>query len=246
VNDPRQEPWRLQIHETIVSTSDLCRTLAARGEPDGLAVLARQQTGGRGSRGRGWESPSGNLFLSVLLRPDERARDAGQWSLLAGVALAEALAPYLPDPSALRLKWPNDVLLSGAKLAGILVDSAATPSGDVDYLVIGVGANLAVAPDVPGRAVACVADVAPPPPVEDFARALLARLDAWRLIRARDGFAAIRAAWLRLAAPLGSPTTLRQGERLVEGRLAGLADDGSLLLDDHGEVAAFTTGEVLQ
>ena len=94
--ETRPPGWRLQTHEVLASTSDFCRERAAAGEPEGFAALARRQTQGRGSRGREWESPVGNLFLSVLLRPAERARDAGQWSLLAGVALAEALAAHLP------------------------------------------------------------------------------------------------------------------------------------------------------
>ena len=241
----RQRAWRLQIHETLPSTSDRCRALAAAGEPDGLAVLARRQTQGRGSRGRGWESANGNLFLSVLLRPSERARDAAQWSLLAGVALGEALADHMPDASALRLKWPNDVLLHGRKLAGILVDSSADAGGMVEWLVIGMGVNLAVAPNVPGRPVACLADVTDPPSPEDFSAALLARLDHWRDIRLSEGFPAIRAAWLARAPAPGSTVMLRLGERMLGGGFAGLGEDGSLLLAHDGGVHAFATGEVL-
>jgi BirA family transcriptional regulator, biotin operon repressor / biotin---[acetyl-CoA-carboxylase] ligase len=208
-------------------------------------VLARRQSRGRGSRGRDWESPDGNLFLSVLLRPQEQARDAAQWSLLAGVALAETLASFLPDSSVLQLKWPNDVLLNGGKLAGILVDSAATPAGAVEWLVLGIGVNLVAAPNVPGRAIACLAEFASPPPAEDFAGVLLTRLHHWRTVRAQDGFAAVRAAWLGWAPALGSAVTLRLGERRIGGGFAGLADDGSLLLSTDGRVDAFATGEVL-
>ena len=222
--------WRLQLHDVLPSTSDLCRTRAVEGEPAGLAVLARRQTQGRGSRGRAWESPDGNLFLSVLLRPRERARDAAQWSLLAGVALAETLAPHVPERTALRLKWPNDVLLSGRKLGGVLVDSSADPAGVLDWLVIGIGVNLAVAPVVPGRAAACLADVATAPPPETFARALLARLRVWQTVRESQGFSPIRAAWLGHAPDPGSSVTLRIGERMLGGGFAGLGEDGSLLL----------------
>lgn len=243
---PRQDIWRLAIHEVLPSTSDLCRTLAAAGEPEGFAALARRQTAGRGSRGRDWQSPPGNLFLSALLRPREPARHAAQWSLLAGVALAEALSPRLPDPSALRLKWPNDLLLADAKLAGILVDSAAGADGGLDWLVIGVGANLAVAPEVPGRAVAALAEVAPAPPPEDVARDFLAALDVWRRRRLLDGFAPIRAAWLARAPEIGAPISLRIGAETLGGGFAGLGEDGSLLMQTGGRVHAFGAGEVLQ
>ena len=207
--------------------------------------MALRQTQGRGSRGRDWRSPAGNFYCSALLRPRERARDAGQWSLLAGVALADALAPLLPDPAALRLKWPNDVLLGGGKLAGILVDVAANPDGGVDWLVIGAGVNLAVAPEVPGRVVAALADVAVPPSPEDFAGRFLAALHHWRCVRLLEGFAPVRAAWLARAPGLGSDVTLRVGEQRLGGAFAGLGDDGALLLHTGRSVRAFSTGEVL-
>lgn len=93
-----EKAWRLKTYEVLPSTSDLCRSLAEAGEPDGLAILARRQTNGRGSRGREWISPPGNLNLSVLIRPSETLVAAAQWSLLAAVALAEALS--FPPPRA--------------------------------------------------------------------------------------------------------------------------------------------------
>jgi BirA family biotin operon repressor/biotin-[acetyl-CoA-carboxylase] ligase len=245
MSEARQEFWRLQIHEVLPSTSDLCRTLAAAGEPEGLAVLARRQTQGRGSRGRDWESPAGNLHLSVLLRPDEPAGQAAQWSLLAGVALAEAIAELLPHSAELELKWPNDLLLGNAKLAGILVDSAARPDGMLDWLAIGIGVNLANAPDVPGRTVACLAEIVPPPAPEDFAGTVLACLGRWRCRRRHEGFAAIRAAWLGYAPEPGRHIEFRLGDRRLGGLFAGLGADGSLLLHTGGGVQSFAAGEVL-
>ncbi len=237
--------WRLKIVEVLPSTSDLCRTLAEAGEPDGLAVLARRQTQGRGSRGRDWTSPLGNLSLSVLLRPTEAARDAGQWALLAGVALAETMAPFVPDPAALALKWPNDVLLDGRKLAGILVDSATDAQGGLRHVILGMGANLAVAPDLPDRPTACLAELGPPPSPEAFAADLLDRIAHWRRIRLIEGFAPIRAAWQARALGLGSHMAIRCDGQVLGGIYAGLGEDGSLLLKAGGKVRSFTTGEVL-
>ena len=237
--------WRLAVHDVLSSTSDLCRELAGQGEPEGLAVLALRQTKGRGSRGRAWDSPAGNLHLSVLLRPGEWARSAGQWSLLSGVALWQTVADLVPSAAALRLKWPNDLLLDGRKLAGILIDSSADASGRLDWLVVGIGVNLAHAPPLAGRATASLAELVVPPAPAAAAARLLARLDEWRRVRQREGFEAIRAAWLAHGPPMDEPVTLKLRDRLVEGAFAGLGDDGGLKLRAGGEVETFTTGDVL-
>jgi len=236
--------WRLEVHDSLPSTADLCRSRAEAGEPEGLAILARQQTAGHGTRGRSWTGAVGNLFLSVLLRPGGPAGEASQWSLLAGVALAEALSAGLPDKAVLALKWPNDVLLHGRKVAGILLESAADARGGLVWLSIGLGANLATAPPVPGRGIACLAECGPPPPPETMARRVLAALAQWRDVRAHAGFAPVRAAFLARAPAHGTRITLRLGERMLDGAFAGLGEDGSLLLRTGGRVQAFAAGEV--
>jgi len=237
--------WRLQVFPSLDSTSDLCARLAEAGEPEGLAVLALRQTAGRGSRGRNWESPTGNMYLSALLRPPGMLAEASRWALLVAVALADAIALLLPDPSLLALKWPNDVLLDGRKVAGILLDAAGKAGGAIDWLVIGCGINLTQAPAVPGRRTACIAELAEPPAPEAMARLLLDRLAHWRAVRAREGFAPVRAAWLARAQPVGTRVQLSYNGRLLGGTFAGLADDGSLLLSTGEGVAAFATGEIL-
>jgi BirA family biotin operon repressor/biotin-[acetyl-CoA-carboxylase] ligase len=233
--------WRLRVQESLPSTSDLLLRLAAAGEPEGLAVLAHRQTGGRGRDGRAWDSPPGNLHLSVLLRPAGPAREAGQWSLLAGVAMHEAMANWLPEAAPLTLKWPNDLLLGGAKLAGALCESAADAAGRMEWLVAGIGANLARAPAIPGRATACLADLVPAPPAAQVAVALLHALDRWRAVRSSGGFAPIRAAWMARGPRPDQPLAVRGG---IAGRYAGLAEDGSLLLAHAGQVHAVASGEI--
>nr|WP_246514337.1 biotin--[acetyl-CoA-carboxylase] ligase [Neoroseomonas soli] len=235
----------MRIHEALPSTSDLVAQLAGAGEPEGLAVLARRQTAGRGTQGRAWESRAGNLHLSVLLRPTEPLRHAPQWGLLAAVALADAVAPLLPDPASLALKWPNDLMLGGAKAAGILAEVVAGDRGGIAWLCLGIGVNLAHAPEVPGRATACLADagIAPPPP-EEFARSLLAALDRRRAQRLAEGFGAIRAAWLARGPAPDTHLAVRRHGAEIAGRFAGLAEDGSLLLTTGGRVHAIASGEV--
>ncbi len=234
--------WRLQRFETIESTSDLCATLAQAGEPAGLAVLAARQTHGRGSRGRQWETLPGNLALSVLLRPSGPAVDAGQWALLAAVALAEALEAAAPGVT-VRLKWPNDALLDGRKLGGILIDTALNPAGRLAWLVIGFGANLVAAPELAGKTAGCL----PHAPCAVLAATLtLQRLNHWAGIQRRDGFGPVRQAWLQRGPTLGDWLRLGIGASQVGGTFAGLSDTGALLLHSGGRVHAFATGQVLQ
>lgn len=237
--------FRLRIHEALPSTSDLVAQLAEAGEPEGLAVLARRQTAGRGTQGRAWEGRAGNLHLSVLLRPTDPLRQAPQWGLLAAVALADAVAPLLPDPAALALKWPNDLMLNGAKAAGILTEATAGEGGRIAWLCLGIGVNLVHAPEVPGRATACLAGLGVTPPVpEVFAEALLTALERRRMQRALEGFGPIRDAWLARGPALDTHLAIRRGGTDIAGRFAGLAEDGSLLLATGGRVHAVASGEV--
>ena len=229
--------WRLRIHDSLASTNDLLKRLAAAGEAEGLAVLARQQTGGRGRDGRVWSSPTGNLYFSLLLRPDGPAREAARWGLVAGLAMVRGLAPFAPDPSALRLKWPNDVLLGEAKLAGVLCESAATAEGGLDWFIMGIGANLAAPPELPDRRTAGLGAIPP----EQVACSMLAALEQIKNMWRAEGFGAVRAAWMAHGPDMQAPLTLRDGRA---GQYAGLAEDGSLLLAIDGRVRAVATGEV--
>ncbi|OYV38795.1 MAG: biotin--[acetyl-CoA-carboxylase] ligase [Acidocella sp. 20-61-6] len=230
-------PWRLEVFEELASTSDLCLARAEAGEPAGLAVLALRQTAGRGSRGRGWLAPVGNLNLSVLLRPDRPVAESGHMALLAGIAVAEAIENAAGI--ATQLKWPNDVLLGGAKLAGILVETSPAVA-KLDWLVLGIGINLAEAPDIPGRATTALRahgeELAP----RDAAAAVLAALARWHERPAE----AIRETWLTRAHPLGTELTV-QGREPRQGRFAGLSPAGELLLACNDRIEPFSTGDVL-
>jgi len=235
--------WALVVHDSLPSTSDFCIDRARAGEPEGLAVLARRQTRGRGSRGRIWQSSAGDLSLSVLLRPGGAAAAAGCWALLAGLVLAETLARFAPDPAALRLKWPNDVLLDERKLGGVLIDSAGADR--LDWLVIGFGANLAWAPDIPDRPTTCLAALGPAPEPEAVAEKLLTALAHWRERLDAGGFASLRAAWLARAHPAGTALRIQAGDREIRGAFAGLTERGTLLLSAEGRLHEVAAGEVL-
>lgn len=227
------------MHAAVPSTADMLAARAEAGEPEGLAILAAAQTAGRGRSGRIWASPPGNLHLSVLLRPEGPPREAPQWSLLAGVALAEAASEVVAEPAELRLKWPNDLLLRGAKCAGILAESALTPGGGIAWLGLGFGVNLAHAPALADRPTAVLGGGPP----AAFATRLLGRLHHWRSVQRAEGFASVRAAWLRFGPRPGEPITVRGFPG--PGRFAGLAGDGSLLVDIDGTRRAIPAGEIL-
>ncbi len=228
--------WRLQTHDSLPSTQDAAIAAAKSGDPGRLAILAAEQTKGRGSRGRAWTGASGNLHVSALFRPEELAPQPGFWALMAGISLHECVAAYLPDTDALKLKWPNDLMHQGAKLGGILIDSAITAHGMLDWVVIGLGVNLRVAPTIEGRATAALAG-APIPPAA-LAAKLLQSFDHWTL----RPFQELRDAWLDRAQPIGTWLSITTGTSTCAGAFAGLADDGALLLSGHA--TPITTGEV--
>ena len=209
--------FALEVVEQAASTNDELKRRAEAGAGE-VALMARRQTAGRGRMGRLWTAPAGNLNLSVLLRPGP-VRSPGHWSLMCGVALAEAVRAARPDAD-VRLKWPNDVLLDGGKLAGILLEAGG------DWVVAGFGVNLVAAP-VLDRPTACLGVPLGP---EAFAEALLGRVAAWRDRMAAEGFRPVRDAWLA-----SGPAP---GAALPEGTFAGLADDGALLVTRDGTMLA--------
>lgn len=206
--------------------------------PDGQWVLTDRQTAGRGRRGRVWSDGSGNLMASVLVRADGPVQ---QLSFVAAVALFDALVgPAVPTRARLALKWPNDLLLDGAKLSGILLERAG------DALVIGFGVNIASHPQASERRATslAVAGLATMTPVDLLAR-LMPAFDRWRAIWAIEGFAPVRAAWLARAAGIGDRIAAHLGNETQAGHFEGLDADGALLLRlDDGQLRAIHAGEV--
>jgi len=234
--------WRIERHETLPSTNDRAIAAAEAGEAPGLVVLAAEQTAGRGRAGRAWASSPGNLFCSVLLPPLPALR-GGAGALLAGLAAHQALSPAVPPPHALRLKWPNDLMVGSAKLGGILVEAGTTARGE-PWLVAGIGANLAAAPVAVGRPVTSVAALggrAEPGPVAGaIAGALAEALEAF----AGGGMAWLVRAWSERALAEGTAISVQAVSGRLSGRYAGLDGDGALLLATGEGVRRVVAGEV--
>jgi BirA family transcriptional regulator, biotin operon repressor / biotin---[acetyl-CoA-carboxylase] ligase len=200
------------------STNDDVLEIARSGGSEGLWLRAERQTGGKGRQGRTWQSPPGNLYASTLVRLRPGDPPAPSLALAAAVALHETVALSVPG---VQIKWPNDLLVGTAKLAGILLERAE------DAVVIGFGVNLAFHPeqlDRPAASVAALTSTAPDPSIfmEWLAEAFARRLGQWR----GEGLAPIRIAWLAAAHPLGTALTTSAGEGLFDG----LTETGSLRL----------------
>ncbi len=138
---------KLVALDEVDSTNDEARRLAEGGAEEGTLVWGLSQRKGRGRHGRDWASPEGNLYLSLLLRPDCPPREAAQLSFVAAMALTGALNVLVAPHSRIDFKWPNDVLLNGSKVAGILLEASTTGADALDWLIVGTGVNVARAPD---------------------------------------------------------------------------------------------------
>ncbi len=216
----------------VGSTNDEARRLAEQGAEDGTLVWALEQTAGRGRQGRRWTSPPGNLYCSLVLRPDLPLSRAAELSFVAARGLGGAIGGLIPPQVEMRYKWPNDVLLNERKVSGILLESCLRPDQSLDFIVLGVGVNVASQPAearFPAtslRAEGAGADVDAVTVLESFARHFLNWTDRWL----DEGFAPVRAEWQARAWRLNETLDIAlHGDRLT-GRFAGLADDGALVL----------------
>jgi BirA family transcriptional regulator, biotin operon repressor / biotin---[acetyl-CoA-carboxylase] ligase len=235
--------YRLVRHCRIASTNDEAKRLARMGEGEGTLVWARAQSAGHGRQGRVWVSPPGNLYLSLILRPEVPLAAAAQLGFAGALAVGEACRELAPG-AAISFKWPNDVLLAGRKMSGLLLESEAQRGSDLAWLVLGIGVNLAtypVAADYPATALAATGvEITPGVLLGALARRFLAWYEQWRA----TGFAALRDAWLAQAQGMGREIRVRLPQESFTGIFAGLDADGALLLDGGAGRRRVAAGEV--
>lgn len=231
--------------EEIDSTSAEARRRAAEGQAGPVWITATRQTAGHGRRGRAWETGSGNLAATLLFTTGKPAAEAAQVSFVAALAVADLALAYLPS-ALVSLKWPNDLLISGRKAAGILVESGKRDGGDL-WVAVGIGVNLAtppVAAERPATAFAAHLQPPPPPPLEAL-DVLRAAFDRWLALWNASGFAPIAQAWTARAHGVGEPCQARLPNETVSGVAEGLESDGALRLRlPTGEVRRITAGDV--
>jgi BirA family biotin operon repressor/biotin-[acetyl-CoA-carboxylase] ligase len=236
---------RLVIHESLASTNTEALTRAQRGEPGPLWVTAREQTAGRGRRGNEWISQLGNLYATLLIVDPSPPENAPQLSFVAALAAHDAIAECAPElRGELSLKWPNDILCGGKKLAGILIEGEGVNRRLA--VAIGIGVNCKHHPaQVPYPATdlaACGAEVAAEDLLCALSGALPRRLAQWQK---GTGFPSTRADWLDRAAGIGDDMRVRLPTQELYGRFEGLDDRGRLLLRlADGALQTVTAGDV--
>jgi BirA family biotin operon repressor/biotin-[acetyl-CoA-carboxylase] ligase len=229
--------WRIRRLAVTASTNDDAKKAARGGEPEGLVVWALRQTDGKGRHGRTWESPEGNLYCSLLLRPACAPKDFGQYGFVAALALYDVVHEYAPNTS-VTLKWPNDVLADGKKISGVLIESGE------GWLIVGMGLNILSHPEgglYPATSLCALGGTETD--VKTILERLLERITHWQNVLKTESFASIRVAWLERAGQGRVMVKLPQG--VVEGTFLGLGADGALWLRlADGSERAIATGDV--
>ncbi len=231
--------------EIVLETGSTNADLASRisgGEhvPEGHWLVANCQTAGRGRQGRDWFDGAGNFMGSTIVTIGERDPIPSSLALVVGLAVYETVQACVPNPSELSLKWPNDLLLSGAKLAGILLERVA------DKVIVGIGVNLDAAPQLPDRQTISLKVIGAAVDRDTFASNLAASLDAelerWRTY----GLDTIIRRWEAAAHPVGTPLKVHEPDAsMVEGQFQGLTPDGAMRLRlADGAIRAIHAGDV--
>jgi len=240
---------KIHVLETTVSTNEYAWLLAEGGAREGEVVIAEEQTGGKGRRGRVWASPGGvNLYTSLILRPRILPHQAPLITLLASVAIAQVVREGYAIEAA--IKWPNDVLVEGKKVAGILSEMSAEADG-VHFLILGIGVNLNMTSDMfpsemlyPGTSLCVV--TGRKVNRASFAGALYTMLDYWYDVFLQEGSTPVRDAWLKACVHHGQILGVETAAGIRKGWFAGLGEDGCLLLKTSQEgVERIHAGDVL-
>jgi BirA family biotin operon repressor/biotin-[acetyl-CoA-carboxylase] ligase len=239
--------YTLVALDSVTSTMDEARRLAALGEgetPDGTLVWAKEQTGGKGRRGNPWDSPRGNFYISLIVRPEVPVARAAELSFVTGCAVYDTVGEVCEPGFECRLKWPNDVLVNGAKIGGLVLETSAQGTAPVDYVIIGLGVNLRSHPsDTPYPATDFAAEGQVIPDVaflEAFARHFMEWAGRW----VDDGFEPIRAQWKWRAKGIGEEITVNLPSESLSGVFQDIAEDGSLILMTDGTEKHIASGEV--
>lgn len=231
--------------DEIDSTNAEAARRAGAGDIGPYWLVASKQTAGRGRRGRSWTSDPGNLFVTYLGASERPPGEIALLSFAVALAVADVADNAIGRPAAL-VKWPNDVMILGRKISGILLESGSLGAGRT-WMAIGIGVNIASAPTDVEQPIAALSSFANGKPitVDAVEQLLRRRLGFWAGRLEREGFAPIREAWLARAHGMGASATARLGQEEVTGIIRGLGEDGALQLElPDGRTRLITAGEV--
>lgn len=245
---PRLPPaYRLVALDRVGSSNDEAKRLAEEGAEDGTLVWVREQDKGRGRQGRTWSSPPGNLYFSLVLRPDCTLAQASQLAFVAALAVGDGVGSVAPPMVEIHYKWPNDVLFNGRKGAGILLESKMAPEGGLEWLVLGVGVNVKSHPEdteFPATSL-CYESAEPGLSEVDLLQAISRHFLAWVDRWLAEGFAPIRQAWLRHGHGLGESLRVRLPGETLHGIFRDLGEGGALMLEmPDGAIRSIAAGDV--
>lgn len=236
---------RLYYYSVTGSTNDDAFKLGIAGEPEGTVVVADAQTKGRGRLQRSWHSPAGsNIYTTVILRPRMDVAGISQISILAGVAVAEVLEKYCPGR--VKVKWPNDILIDGKKVCGILSQAKAEVN-KVDFIVLGIGINVNINhfPDeISNIATSLAMETGKEISRQHLIISLYENLTKWYKQLLKDGFGKIKEKWLSLSQMIGQKVQVIFQEEVISGKAIDLDNDGSLiLLAEDGKTIKASAGD---
>lgn len=247
--DTRRLGAKLHYFAELSSTNSHARELAEKGNAEGEIVIAEAQTQGRGRLGRRWESPPlANLYLSIILRPTLSPAHAPQITLMAAVALAETVAPLIPQ--APTIKWPNDILVNGKKLAGVLTE-AACASDRIEHVILGIGVNVnyrvdSMPAEIRQRATSMADLTGKSIDRESVLLRLIQAIDRCYGELEENGFEALRPRWEAHFALRGRRVRVELLDAVLIGRAHGIDRDGALVLEDErGELQNIYAGDVI-
>lgn len=236
-----EPPARLIHFASIESTMTEAGRLAASGDFGPLWIVADEQTGGRGRLGRSWISPFGNLHATLLMPAPCPIADQPKLGFAMGVALAAVIDEVTGTPHLSRLKWPNDVLIDGAKVAGLLVEGL----GSGKAIAVGMGVNIVEAPQGLAYPTQCLKHFNPKANVRTLLMSLSQQVtQQLEIFAGAAGFGETRRLWLQRAAHLGQQITVRDNGTVLSGRFVDLDPAGRLLLDDGSSIHVVAAGDV--
>jgi len=244
--DSQPAGYAVHRYASVGSTNDEAKRLADQGAADCTLVVAAEQAGGRGRYGRSWVSPRGNLYASFIYRVDVAPNDAAKIGYVAAVAVADVVGTILGGEADVLCKWPNDVLVDGQKITGILPEASINAGGRLDWIVLGIGLNVVSSPsDVSRPSTSLQQQGIGDTDLDAVLAALCKSLDFWRDCWLRDGFDPIREAWMGRTWPIGQPIRSELPERTLTGRYSGLDEAGALILaTEDGRLEKIHYGEI--